>query len=312
MANTPASTTRTGAVFPEQYEEQLSAKIGQVRELFAAHKLPSEIEVFRSATSNFRMRAEFTIWHEVRRCSSRAAHGPVQPAATAASTPTHQKLTDSNLALLQRSGSSGQDEDLYYVMFEKPEGAEGDAAAAAGSDNDPQTDTTATAAAAAASNTDAEAAADAGPGSSEAAEQPSSGAAAAAAAAEPPQSNGRARGKSRNKKRGRSPGSSRKQALRVRIDDFPVASQLICSLMPLLRQELLASDTLREKLFQVNFHTTLSKQGMITLLYHKQVRQLAGSLLLANFRSQDNRQSGTHAAGSSAVRSSGLVRHLQA
>lgn len=46
--------------------------------------------------------------------------------------------------------------------------------------------------------------------------------------------------------------------------------------MPLLRQELLGSDTLREKLFQVNFHTTLSKQGMITLLYHKQVRHLAG------------------------------------
>ena len=157
-------------------------------------------------------------------------------------------------------------------MFEKPEGAEADAAAAAAGSgsSELQTDTTATAIATApASNADADP--DAGPGSSEAAEQPSSG-----VAADAPQSNGRARGKSRNKKRGRSPGSSRKQAMRVRIDEFPVASQLICSLMPLLRQELLGSDTLREKLFQVNFHTTLSKQGMITLLYHKQVSEAPG------------------------------------
>lgn len=73
MTNTSSSTTRTGAVFPEQYEEQLSAKVGQVRELFAAHKLP-EIEVFRSATANFRMRAEFTIWHEVRSAAGLHMH----------------------------------------------------------------------------------------------------------------------------------------------------------------------------------------------------------------------------------------------
>ena len=102
MTNTPPSTTRTGAVFPDQYQEQLSAKVGQVRELFAANKLP-EIEVFRSATANFRMRAEFTIWHEVRSAAGLHMHPchfsccqHTDPSA-AASRPTHQ-LTHSNLA----------------------------------------------------------------------------------------------------------------------------------------------------------------------------------------------------------------------
>lgn len=61
---------------------------------------------------------------------------------------------------------------------------------------------------------------------------------------------------------------SRRKFNRVRIDEFPVASELICALMPLLRQELIATPVLREKLFQANFHTTLSKQAMITLTYH--------------------------------------------
>jgi tRNA (uracil-5-)-methyltransferase len=52
-------------VFPEQYEEQLAAKINQVKDLFAAHKLPAEIEVHRSSTEHFRMRTEFRMWHEV-------------------------------------------------------------------------------------------------------------------------------------------------------------------------------------------------------------------------------------------------------
>lgn len=72
---------------------------------------------------------------------------------------------------------------------------------------------------------------------------------------------------------------SRRKFTRVRIDEFPVASELICALMPLLRQELIATPVLRERLFQANFHTTLSKQAMITLTYHSnlddvwQVRQ---------------------------------------
>jgi tRNA/tmRNA/rRNA uracil-C5-methylase (TrmA/RlmC/RlmD family) len=66
MTKTPPSTAGIGAVFPEQYEEQLAAKISQVKDLFAAHKLPEEIEVHRSSTEHFRMRTEFRMWHEVR------------------------------------------------------------------------------------------------------------------------------------------------------------------------------------------------------------------------------------------------------
>lgn len=56
---------------------------------------------------------------------------------------------------------------------------------------------------------------------------------------------------------------------RVRIDDFPVADQLICEVMPLLRQELMHSPALRDKAFQANFHCSLSKQLVVTLAYHR-------------------------------------------
>jgi hypothetical protein len=155
-------------------------------------------------------------------------------------------------------------------MFEQPDGTEADPAAASGSELPDATEPDTTTAAAASD-------ADAAPEATSNAEQRSPAPEPAAAEAAPLQSNGQPRGQSKKKKkRGRSPSSaskaSRKKMTRVRIDEFPVASQLICSLMPLLRQELMGSDTLRERLFQVNFHTTLSKQGLITMAYHKQVR----------------------------------------
>lgn len=55
---TPPTTAGTGAVFPEQYEEQLADKVAKVKDWFAGHTIP-EIEVHRSSTANFRMRAEF-------------------------------------------------------------------------------------------------------------------------------------------------------------------------------------------------------------------------------------------------------------
>ncbi|KAF6260658.1 hypothetical protein COO60DRAFT_1269318 [Scenedesmus sp. NREL 46B-D3] len=132
----------TGQVFPDQYDQQLQAKLAHVRELFAGQPLP-EIEVFKSSTEHFRMRTEFRVWL--------------------------------------------QQDEAYYVMFEKNE---------------------------------------------------------------------------RN--------GSLEELL------FPVASQLICELMPLLRKELVAHPELRDKVFQVrgpgaNFHSTLSKQAMITLVYRRQL-----------------------------------------
>jgi hypothetical protein len=239
MTKTPPSTAGTGAVYPEQYEEQLQDKISKVKDLFAGHKLPAEIEVHRSSTSHFRMRTEFRVWHE------------------------------------------GQ--DLCYVMFEQPDGSvqlDGDAAAAAAADGS-ESDAAMAAAAGAGNGADAAAA---GNGADAAAASDADAEAAPAAAAEPPavslQSNGQPKGKSnKKKKRGNSPssGGKRKRVTRVRIDDFPMASQLICSLMPLLRQELIGHDTLRERLFQVNFHTTLSNQVAVTLAYHKQVDKGGGS-----------------------------------
>ncbi|GAA5181740.1 tRNA (uridine(54)-C5)-methyltransferase TrmA [Niveibacterium umoris] len=72
----------------------------------------------------------------------------------------------------------------------------------------------------------------------------------------------------------------------VLMDDFPVASVLICEAMPRLRAHLLASSALRHKLFQVNFLSTLSGELLITLLYHRKLdeaweataRALAGAM----------------------------------
>ncbi|MCB8887619.1 tRNA (uridine(54)-C5)-methyltransferase TrmA [Vreelandella malpeensis] len=55
----------------------------------------------------------------------------------------------------------------------------------------------------------------------------------------------------------------------VRLDQYPVASERINDLMPKLREALLASDTLRRRLFQVEFLTTLSGEALVTLIYHR-------------------------------------------
>lgn len=55
----------------------------------------------------------------------------------------------------------------------------------------------------------------------------------------------------------------------VRIDDFPIAHARIRELMPLLRNAILASDVLKQKLFQVEFLCGFSGDSLITLIYHK-------------------------------------------
>lgn len=55
----------------------------------------------------------------------------------------------------------------------------------------------------------------------------------------------------------------------ILIDDFPIASQRINTLMPLLRARWEASATLNHKLFQVDFLTTLAGDAIITLCYHR-------------------------------------------
>lgn len=50
-------------VDPSEYENQLNAKQARMQALFARFN-PPEMELFRSPTENYRMRAEFRVWHE--------------------------------------------------------------------------------------------------------------------------------------------------------------------------------------------------------------------------------------------------------
>ncbi len=58
---------------------------------------------------------------------------------------------------------------------------------------------------------------------------------------------------------------------RIRVDAFPTASTLINALMPKVLHAARPSRTLRHKLFQVDFLTTLSGEALISLLYHRQL-----------------------------------------
>ncbi|AUF97939.1 tRNA (uracil-5-)-methyltransferase [Pseudomonas sp. BIGb0278] len=62
------------------------------------------------------------------------------------------------------------------------------------------------------------------------------------------------------------PGEKHKAIL---IEDFPIASQRINALMPRLKAAWQASETLSNRLFQVEFLTTLAGDAMITLCYHR-------------------------------------------
>jgi len=58
---------------------------------------------------------------------------------------------------------------------------------------------------------------------------------------------------------------------KYRVDSFPVASKLINDLMPILLEKLKPSESLRRKLFQIDFLSTLSEQIIVSLLYHRQL-----------------------------------------
>ena len=53
------------------------------------------------------------------------------------------------------------------------------------------------------------------------------------------------------------------------VEDFPIASRLINQLMPRLKNAWNTSEVLSERLFQVEFLTTLSGEALITLCYHR-------------------------------------------
>lgn len=57
----------------------------------------------------------------------------------------------------------------------------------------------------------------------------------------------------------------------ARIDHFPIAHDNLNRLMQSLRAAVMQSDTLRHKLFQVDFLTTLTNDNLITLIYHRKL-----------------------------------------
>lgn len=61
------------------------------------------------------------------------------------------------------------------------------------------------------------------------------------------------------------------KSVKVRMDQYPVASELVNELMVKIRDHVVGSDCLKKKLFQVNFHTTLHGEAMVTMLYHKKL-----------------------------------------
>jgi tRNA (uracil-5-)-methyltransferase len=62
------------------------------------------------------------------------------------------------------------------------------------------------------------------------------------------------------------PGDKHKAIL---IDDFPIASERINDLMPRLKAAWQASEALSNRLFQVEFLTTLAGDAMVTMCYHR-------------------------------------------
>jgi len=66
-----------------------------------------------------------------------------------------------------------------------------------------------------------------------------------------------------------------------KIDDFPIGSQHINTLMRELLVEINASETLKTRLFQIEFLTSLSGQALVTMIYHRPLDEIWHSAGLA-------------------------------
>lgn len=57
----------------------------------------------------------------------------------------------------------------------------------------------------------------------------------------------------------------------VMIDNFSIGSKKIHELMPKVLREINASSTIRNRLFQIEFLTTLTNEALVTFIYHKKL-----------------------------------------
>ena len=58
---------------------------------------------------------------------------------------------------------------------------------------------------------------------------------------------------------------------KYRVDEFPIGSVLMNTVMKLLIEKVKKNSTLRQKLFQIDFLTTLSGETLVSLLYHRKL-----------------------------------------
>jgi tRNA (uracil-5-)-methyltransferase len=57
----------------------------------------------------------------------------------------------------------------------------------------------------------------------------------------------------------------------IEIKEFPIASKAITQLMPVLMDEINNSQTLKHRLFQLEYLSTLSGEMLVTMIYHRQL-----------------------------------------
>ena len=60
----------------------------------------------------------------------------------------------------------------------------------------------------------------------------------------------------------------------VRVDDYPIGSESITQLMPKLLAQINQCDTLKHKLFQLEFLSTTNGEVLVSLIYHRQLDEL--------------------------------------
>lgn len=76
---------------------------------------------------------------------------------------------------------------------------------------------------------------------------------------------------------------------RIRVDQFPAASELINQLMPRMIAAIRDNRVLRHKLFQIDYLSTMSQQVVVSLLYHRKLTdewQLAARVLRDALRAE--------------------------
>ncbi|MDR2209789.1 MAG: tRNA (uridine(54)-C5)-methyltransferase TrmA [Azoarcus sp.] len=72
----------------------------------------------------------------------------------------------------------------------------------------------------------------------------------------------------------------------VPVDDFPPAADLVRALMPKLRARLQSDENLRQRIFQIEFLTTLKGEALVSLIYHRRLDaewEAAAQMLAADF-----------------------------